>query len=69
MKKETKPRGKKIKSELIVTRQVEIKIVYTTYSDGSIGRCCSLSETLTKVEAAGILSLAINDINKQSYPL
>ena len=57
------------KCELTIIRQVEIKIVYTTYSDGSMGMSSSSSEILTKVEASGILSLALNDINKQSYPI
>ena len=56
------------KSELTITRQVEIKIVYTTYSDGYMGISSGSSETLTKIEAAGILSFALNDINKNSYP-
>jgi hypothetical protein len=58
-----------IKSELNVTRQVEIILVYTTYSDGSMGISSKSSETITKVEAAGILSLALNDVNKESYPI
>jgi hypothetical protein len=58
-----------IKSELNVTRQVEIILVYTTYSDGSMGISSKSSETITKVEAAGILSLALNDLNKESYPI
>lgn len=69
MKKETKTIVKKNISELTIIRQVEIKVVYTTYSDGSMGMGSESSETLTKVEAAGILSLAISDINKNSYPL
>ena len=69
MKKETKTIVKKNISELTIARQVEIKIVYTTYSDGSMGVSSGSSETLTKIEAAGILSLALNDVNKESYPI
>lgn len=69
MKKETKTIVKKNISELTIIRQVEIKVVYTTYSDGSMGMSSESSETLTKVEAAGILSLALNDVNKESYPI
>jgi hypothetical protein len=69
MKKETKTIVKKNISELTIIRQVEIKVVYTTYSDGSMGMGSESSETLTKVEAAGILSLALNDLNKESYPI
>jgi hypothetical protein len=69
MKKETKTIVKKNISELTIIRQVEIKVVYTTYSDGSMGMGSESSETLTKVEAAGILSLALNDVNKESYPI
>ena len=69
MKIKNKPKVEKNISELTITRQVEIKIVYTTYSDGSMGISSGSSETITKVEASGILSLALNDVNKNSYPI